>query len=1230
MSTSESRREFAALLNNARRERHLSIRAAARLADVPAGTVQGWLNGKHFPVAALRPNYLRLVDALGLSNQVPADLWSEVQPLLRTGPAPYLGLRPFTAADRDYYFGRGRESRRLAEVVHQQWRDRGSGIIVVLGASGAGKSSLLAAGLIGHESVEGLLSRWTVEAASVADLPRLGERHSDLLVIDQFEDVFALDPGDRSAAMAGLSSVAARSVVVLGMRADAFAHASKESVLVNALEHPFLISAMTRQEARDVIVGPAELAGVAVDEALVSVLLDDLSSDAGDGAVATDVLPLLSNSLLVTWAAGRGSRISLNDYLDSGGVAKALQMLADEVFASLEPVQQEAAQALFLRLVKFSGDNVARRSVPLDEIVSAGRVAMDAFVAARMLTVAEGVVRISHEAMLRHWPRLREWIDAARVDLTVVGQLRGAARVWDDSGRSSDALIPVERLEVFSEWMGDPKSLRLLGPLEREFVAASRDHFTSRLSEERAVNTRLRRGRRLAVVLTALVSVLALVASVLYLQSRSLQAQTDIARLESQSRQIALEAQYLRADDPNQMAQMSLVGADLAQTRQSLSTLVDATSVNVPIRWLGPGGAVIAQSPDSSIVARAGGKGAVTIWRGDELTRTPGASVQVDPSEGPLFALALAQHDGQTLLAVGGAMVAQLWDVTEEPRLVADLWQAAGVVKSMAFDQAGETLAVGNADGSVALWSVPKDDMPRLSHTVMLPPSNAGERDQVWAVALSPAGTTLYAGGAMNTITRWSLRGRPKQLSDLTYDYNGKDVRVQALAVSPRGDQLTAGLQGRQLRRWRLDRNRAEPLPSLPLEGWTNTVSYSPDGKTLLVGNSSQNVYLFDAVTGADKGKLFDAHNVTGALWVRDRVVSVEEDGGLRVWQKRTVSASAGSVVYGLSNSGDDRLLAAATLTDGVLLWRREDEILTPLPRPALNGRTISSAIAFAPNGRFLIGGTTAANHGELITWSITESGTGNPSFLQGFGKQSEVGMAAVSPDSTLVAATEYVGKHVALFTASESGELERVATMEAPLPQAVAFSADGTLLAVPLADEKTQLWDVTDPHHPLLAGTIANPGAPASAVAFSPLGHVLAVGSGSGEISLWNIDNPADPVRLRSYRDAVAWINMVRFSPDGAMLAAAGGDKFIWVWNVDAPSDAAQLALSARSPRTWDLRFLDGGRELIAVGDSAEVRSWLVRTNEAKAMLCATRGDPLTADEWARYLPGVPVQDPC
>ena len=250
--------------------------------------MQGWLNGKHFPVPALRRNYLRIVEELGLSAEAPADLWDDawvdLQPNLRTRRPPYLGLRPFGAGDRDLFFGRDAESLRLAEAVLERG-GLGGGLVAVVGASGCGKSSLLAAGLVGTQTVSGLLSGWTVSQAAVDDLSgpdlvTLGTPVPQLVVVDQFEDVLAQTEDARAQVMATLADlVGSGAVVVIGLRADAFAAATQEPVLIESLSRPFLVTALEQSEARAAIVGPAAVAGVTVADDLG--LMDECMFPAG-------------------------------------------------------------------------------------------------------------------------------------------------------------------------------------------------------------------------------------------------------------------------------------------------------------------------------------------------------------------------------------------------------------------------------------------------------------------------------------------------------------------------------------------------------------------------------------------------------------------------------------------------------------------------------------------------------------------------------------------------------------------------------------------------------------------------------------------------------------------------------------------------------------------------------------------------------------------------------------
>jgi hypothetical protein len=219
------RASLAVALNVARVEQHMSIRAAARLAGVPAATVQGWLNGRYFPTPALHGEFSKLATALGLQDRLTPTLWTgpEDAPAIDPRRPPYLGLAPYGVSDSELYFGRDAETVRLARAVKAA-RKTASPIVVVVGGSGSGKSSLLGAGLAGHECLEsGLLWGWSPRFLVLGELLRAvatTPAHRELWILDQIED--GLDEvGIES--LASLGALPSGVVVVMAVRSDAFA-----------------------------------------------------------------------------------------------------------------------------------------------------------------------------------------------------------------------------------------------------------------------------------------------------------------------------------------------------------------------------------------------------------------------------------------------------------------------------------------------------------------------------------------------------------------------------------------------------------------------------------------------------------------------------------------------------------------------------------------------------------------------------------------------------------------------------------------------------------------------------------------------------------------------------------------------------------------------------------------------------------------------------------------------
>lgn len=156
----------------ARSRAGLSIRRAAAIAEVPASTAQGWLEGRHLPTPSLMPQFMKLLRTLQLVTVQDEAAWAEAIDRMRRSSVvvepPYVGLRPYTTAESGLFMGRERTLEELLTACAEAETPR---VVTLVGASGTGKSSLLAAGLIGRGTApDGPLSSLIPAQLRVRDL----------------------------------------------------------------------------------------------------------------------------------------------------------------------------------------------------------------------------------------------------------------------------------------------------------------------------------------------------------------------------------------------------------------------------------------------------------------------------------------------------------------------------------------------------------------------------------------------------------------------------------------------------------------------------------------------------------------------------------------------------------------------------------------------------------------------------------------------------------------------------------------------------------------------------------------------------------------------------------------------------------------------------------------------------------------------------------------------------
>ena len=244
---------------------------------------------------------------------------------------------------------------------------------------------------------------------------------------------------------------------------------------------------MTAEEYRRAITRPAQRHGVTVEPELVDALVDEVTGQPG-------ALPLLSTALVELWEARTDRTMTLASYRATGGLHAAVARLAESVYASLDPDQQQAARRMFLRLTgPGAGDTVVKRRVRLTDLAvdDAASALVDLLARRRLLTVDDGAVEVAHEALLREWPR---FTDLARGGPRRHPAARPPRRRRRQPGKPSAATTASSTAAPGSPppSTGPPAHAQDLSPVEQEFVTASSTEAQRATAHQHRQNRRLR------------------------------------------------------------------------------------------------------------------------------------------------------------------------------------------------------------------------------------------------------------------------------------------------------------------------------------------------------------------------------------------------------------------------------------------------------------------------------------------------------------------------------------------------------------------------------------------------------------------------------------------------------------------------------------------------------------------------------------------------------------------
>jgi WD40 repeat protein/DNA-binding SARP family transcriptional activator len=1195
------------------------------------------------------PSMAELVELLeaALTGSRPADE--------RAPNNPYKGLRAFDEADAADFFGR---VGLVDAMVERLGRDDLQGrLLLVVGGSGTGKSSVVRAGLlprVRRGDIDGS-QEWFVTtmlpgatpfkelAASlrrvaVDDAPGLDEELADseggidrvlrrlvpdhgqlLLVVDQLEELFTSAPErDQRSFLAGLmyavSAPDSRLRVVGTLRADFYDRPLAVQPFGAAVNDATVtLPAMSPSELEAAIVEPARRAGRQVEGALVA----ELVSAAADEPAG---LPALQFTLYELAEADAGD-LTLGAYRELGGLDGAIASRAESLYLELDDDERAAVRRLFEQLVVVGpeGEPTRRRAVR-SELARGDRtmdVLIDRWAEARLLSLDRHrqsrlpTVEPAHEALLREWPRLRRWIEEDREALLVLGHLREAAAGWVDLGRDPGALYRGARLQVAL----DTLDVETLAAQERELLDASR---AAREAEEQETAVRLdrqaRANRRLRaqLVVIAVALVVALVGGFVAVDQRR---QADEERRVAFVRELAAAADASLADDPERSMLLALAAIDVTRSSggtvrpEAVDALHQAVTASRIVLSVPELGGALDWSPD----------GRLFVTEGPEET----GLVDIRDAETGESVRSFVGHDVD--------------------------------INDVAFSADGSLMATAGDDGALRVWDPHTGDEVR---TVQ------GDDDEgvVWGASFSPDGSLVAASWFYEDVVR---------VVDVA---TGEEVLVLdgppswTTAFSPDGTQLLVAWfdEAPEV----VDLATGAPVLTLVEQDVVRQARYSPDGRWIATASSAGVAVISDARTGEQRFTV-GGHTagVNGVAWSADgtRLATASDDGTARVHEVtpggvRHLHAVAArdmrNGVQSVAFSPDaDRIMTSDWGIASVKVWDVRDEGGGELGN-------VPSAPFTRGSGELLPGGREIIVADPDGGFSIWGAGTGerlrqHPATEAG---GAELRRIAVSPDAAVLAASTG-GSPVHLWDV-ETGSHRGAIRFDGDWAVDLAWSPDGERLAIAVADEDRpggvvsivdrsgrQLTRVEEDRHtwiralawspdgsrlattriaprddPALMGyrvwdaetgdLLRHVGTQATAIAYDPTGRWIATTRQTeGGADVWDAETGEEVAQLR----ASAGFYTVAFDNEGRQVTTAGADGAVRLW--DPETGIQQQVLRGHQRAVGSVYLSDDGTRLSSLDEGGMIRVWSLDLDELVSLARARLTRSLDDDECRQYL---------
>jgi WD40 repeat protein len=928
---------------------------------------------------------------------------------------PYQGLSAFKEENAEYFCGRDKATLGLVSAVNSE------PLVAVVGASGSGKSSLVFAGLIPQlrgDTVNNWLilsfrpgknpfAALAVALVSALNLPederRLAELELDvslqrdsatlqnfikdltsstriLLIADQFEEIYTLctDAEERKIFLDGLLQAVNNApffTLLLTLRADFLSRALDDyEPFGRALQQYQLepVVRMNREELQEAITLPAKQLGFEFEEGLCNTIIDDIED--GDGR-----LPLLEFTLTQLWKQQYAGRLTHQAYKKIGGVEQALANYADMVYADLSEGERETAQRVFIQLVQPGEGTEDTRRLATSEEVGGENWDLVARLADKRLVVTnwdelrnEETVEVVHEALIRHWRRLRGWMQENRKFRIWQQGLMVALQQWVESGKDDGALLRSATLAVAEDWL-QQRGGEVSKP-QRWFIEKS----VALQERERKQKQRLRRSVITGLVCgLVVISGFAVFAGWQWREARILAIKSQNSELVSGS----YFAEKLFASNNELEALLEIVKTakklkspqtfesdTIQRVLETLNKLVNEireynrlqidvnSDLNVNSHYLNANSAEKLASFSSKLASafkeNIQQKHNILIFNHDYD-----------------FSAIYFSPDGKTIAAACNDGRIKLWAI--DGRYLETINAFNTLVTDIHFTPDSKTLVSASIDGEIKFWR--KDDRGMQMYKENKIKIDSDESISFgYRLILSPDGKNIISyGGDHYVIKVWNLNGKlihtlnkQTQKNEIT---KKSAVTILTTAIEREKQKIIWSNSNKLNFNYQKANERMTNLPTIP----RNLVSFSSNSKLIGVGNDDGTITLW----GQSGTFLRTLKGHLGKLKIvkfspdSKIIVSADNEGKIKIWsyQGEEIATLTGQTksITDISFSPDGNILASAGNDGSIQLWNNQGNQILALKNH--NNDSISS-INFSPNSKIL---ASLSNYGKINLWSL-------------------------------------------------------------------------------------------------------------------------------------------------------------------------------------------------------------------------------------------------------------------